>query len=212
MSTEYKRTRHSIAIFGGTFDPIHKGHLDIARKVIELDLADEVMFVPAHAPPHKIGKQISCGKTRIELIKKLIAEEKDFSVSDYEVTAAEKHSYTYNTLKAMNMAFPHSRLQLIIGMDNLNEFHTWKNAREILDTYQVLTFKRPGAAKFNYHAFQERFGKALCERVQSNTIDSDLPYSSSEIREKIKNNKDASQLLPRIVYEEIQKQGLYQND
>ncbi len=135
------------AVFGGTFDPIHDGHLSLAREILDHGLSDEVFFVPAGKPPHKSDRKISSGKVRTEMLMKAIANEPRFAVSDYELENDYRTSYTISTLRAFTAAMPGRRFSLMLGMDNFIEFDSWHQYEHILRDYPLIVFSRPGHRK-----------------------------------------------------------------
>lgn len=120
----------AIGIFGGTFDPPHVGHVEIARRALsELGL-EEVIWVPAAVPPHKRGRGTSPPDVRLALVESLISLDPRFAVADIELKRAGP-SYTVDTLRAFRAAYPSQQLALIIGEDQFVTFNTWREHRAI---------------------------------------------------------------------------------
>jgi len=207
---ETKRAKRFTAIFGGTFDPIHMAHLKLAEKVLEEDLADEVMFVPAGKPPHKLDKPISKAEHRLEMVKLVLNEYPEFSVSDYEIVNQRKTSYTINTLRALQAAFPERRFRLMMGMDNFQELHTWHKYQEIISDYELIVFTRPKTKRVALAHITEKFGNRFSSKLENSIIDTvDVDLSSTEIRERVENDEDLSGLVLPSVAEYIIENGLY---
>ena len=207
---EIKRAKRFTALFGGTFDPIHTGHLKLAEKVLEEDLADEVMFVPAGKPPHKLDKPISPAAQRLEMVKLVLDEYADFSVSDYEIVNQRKTSYTINTLRALQAAFPERRFRLMMGMDNFQELHTWHKYQEIISDFELIVFTRPKTKRTALAHITEKFGNRFSSKLENSIIDTvDVDISSTEIRERVANDEDLSGLVLPSVAEYIIENGLY---
>ena len=207
---DIKRSKRFTAIFGGTFDPIHTGHLKLAEKVIEHDLADEVMFVPAGKPPHKLDKPISAAEHRLEMVKLVLDEYHEFSVSDYEIVNQRKTSYTVNTLRALKAAFPERRFRLMMGMDNFHELHTWHKYQEIISDYDLIVFTRPKTKRIAMAHITEKFGNRFSTKLENSIIDSvDVDISSTEIRKRVANDEELSGLILPSVAEYIIENGLY---
>lgn len=207
---ETKKSKRFTAIFGGTFDPIHIGHLKLAEKVIEEDLADEVMFVPAAKPPHKLEKPITPANHRFEMVKLVLDEYPDFSVSDYEIVNQRKTSYTVNTLRALQAAFPERRFRLMMGMDNFLELNTWHKYQEIISDYELIVFTRPKTRRIALAQITEKFGNRFSSKLENSIIDTvDVDISSTEIREKVINDEDLSGLVLPSVADYIVENGLY---
>ena len=207
---EHKKSKRFTAIFGGTFDPIHFGHLRLAEKVIEEDLADEIMFVPAGKPPHKLDKPISSGKHRLEMVKLVLNEYPEFSVSDYEIVNQRKTSYTINTLRALQAAFPERRFRLMMGMDNFLSLDTWHKFQEIVSNYELIIFTRPEIRRISLAKITEKFGNKLTSKLEKSIIDTvDVDISSTAIRKRVENEEELSGLVMPSVAEYIRENGLY---
>ena len=138
-----------IGILGGTFDPIHLGHLASAKDVAAAFQLERVLLVPAATPPHKIGREITAAPLRWEMVKLAIEEEqrRDDALSveacDVEMTRAGP-SWTVDTLLELQRQFPNDHLFLILGIDAYNEIDTWSRSGEILQMASVIVTDRPG--------------------------------------------------------------------
>lgn len=207
---ESKKSKRFTAIFGGTFDPIHFGHLKLAEKVIEEDLADEIMFVPAGKPPHKLDKPISAAEHRLEMVKLVLNEYPEFSVSDYEIMNKRKTSFTINTLRALQAAFPERRFRLMMGMDNFLSLDTWHKFQEIISNYELIIFTRPEIRRISLPKITEKFGNKFTAKLEKSIIDTvDVDISSTEIRKRVENGEELSGLVMPAVAEYIRENGLY---
>lgn len=195
------------AIFGGTFDPIHNGHLHIAFQALDNFNLEEVVFMPSGNPPHKLGKKITDSSIRYELVKMAIRDEKRFSISDYEIMH-HGLSYTYKTLAYFNQIEPETEWYFLTGADCLMELDTWKNVDKIFSLCNFVVFNRSGYTKEDFQNQKERVEK----QYNSKVIYLDMPIldiSSTSIRESIKNNKNVEYLMPPGVYNTILQLGLY---
>ena len=198
------------AVFGGTFDPVHKAHLALADKVLEEDLADEIMFVPAAKPPHKLEKPITAAEHRMSMLKLVLEEKPEYCVSDYEIVNKRKTSYTVNTLRALQAAYPERRFKLIMGMDNFREFDSWHRWQEILENFELIIFTRPGSLKLSLGLIQEKFGAKVAARLERSIIDEvAMDISSTEIRQKVHEGEEFSSLVLPQIAEYIRENGLY---
>lgn len=196
-----------IGVLGGTFDPIHIGHIYIAYETyIKLQL-DEVIFMPNGVPPHKNNKNVTDEKIRYEMVKKAISNYSFFTISNYEI---EKKglSFTYETLKYLKSNFEDVELFFITGADSLISLHLWKNVNCMLELCKLVVFNRPGSKRN-----QLLNEKQLIERkYNTNIIYLDLlslDISSSLIRSRIYNSLEVDFFLPRGVLDIIKKEKLY---
>src|SRR5262245_45190710 len=132
-----------IAILGGTFDPIHNGHLAAAQSVAETFQVDEVHFVPAFSPPHKESRSITSPFHRFAMVALATVSFDRFRTSTMEVDALERR-YTVQTLDAMKHALPGAELLLIVGTDMYQEIETWRNYRRLFELAHLVIVNRPG--------------------------------------------------------------------
>ena len=134
-----------IGIIGGTFDPIHNGHIYIAYEAYKkLDL-DLIMFMPNGNPPHKRGKKITNDETRCEMVEKAIAPYSFFAINYYEIKK-QGLSFTYETLKYLKNSLDEVDLYFITGADCLMDLHLWRNVDDIMKYCKFVVFNRPGCA------------------------------------------------------------------
>lgn len=195
------------AIFGGTFDPIHNGHIHIAYEAFYKLNLNEVIFVPSGIPPHKLGKKITDSTVRYNMVKSAINEEKKFVVSDYEINSPDL-SYTYKTLKHFNDIETNVEWYFLTGMDCLMDVEKWSNPGEIFKLCKFVVFNRPG---FDMDSIKSQ-KKKMEDKYSANIIFLNanlLDISSTNIRENIKINRNVGYLLPESVYNIIKKYNLY---
>jgi len=185
-----------IGILGGTFNPIHLGHLILAQEVMEKLNLEKIIFVPAYLLPHKDNSDIAPALDRFKMVKLAIKGNKRFSVSDIEIKRKGR-SYTIDTVKEFKKLYPNDELYFIIGSDLLNYLDSWKDLDEILKLINFVVATRPGypLEKIPAHIF----------RIDIRAID----ISGFEIRQAIKNKKSFRYLVPESVYRYINKRGLY---
>jgi nicotinate-nucleotide adenylyltransferase len=187
-----------IGIFGGTFDPPHKGHIAIAEEAMKQLSLDTIYFVPAYLPPHKLQHYSMTAKHRLTMVKLAIDGHKDFKVSTIELQR-RGISYTVDTLKAFRSRFPNAALILIIGADNLEQFHSWKSPKAILQLASLAVYKRRGfnqSLKNQNIAFQPIKGQLL-------------QVSSTEIRNRLVKGLTVSKLISRSIERYIKRHSLY---
>lgn len=209
-----------IAIIGGTFNPIHYGHLRIAEEAREALALDKIVFMPANIAPHKTESPASA-EARLEMIRLSIAGNPSFELSDIEIKRGGR-SFTIDTLRALKEKDKSLDISLIIGNDSFNDITTWCEYEAIFESASFIVVERPGypvkkpgdvlpvelARKFWYDAgkgmFLNSFGTTLT--YLTTTL---LDIASSEIREKVKAGSSVRYLLPDPAIEYIQKTGLY---
>ena len=199
-----------LGIFGGTFDPVHFGHLALAEECLAVAGLDEVWLVPAASPPHKGGKKLSRFDQRKEMLELAIAGNEKFKVEPMEADRPGP-SFTIDTLEEIQKRKPNDELFLIIGGDSALEFSTWKDPAKIASLATIMVRIRPGVIMPTEQEFISQLGKEL--GVQPKVIFvAGPPYldvSSSLLKERVSNNKSIRYLLPRAVEVYIQQKKLY---
>jgi nicotinate-nucleotide adenylyltransferase len=194
MQKSYQR----IGVFGGTFDPPHKGHLAIAEQAMKQLGLDMVYFVPAFIPPHKQQHSSATAQHRMRMLKLAVRRRKKFKVSSLELKR-RGISYTIDTLKAFKQRFPKSDLVLIIGADNLVQFHSWKSPKTILQLSSLAVYRRKGCT-LSFHDGPMHY-TLLRGRM--------LRLSSTEIRDKIRMGQSIRMFVPHSIVFYMTKHSLY---
>ncbi|MCK9282453.1 MAG: nicotinate-nucleotide adenylyltransferase [Melioribacteraceae bacterium] len=189
--------QNKIAIFGGTFDPVHNGHLITCQSVLEERKLDKVVFIPTHISPLKQNYKPTPDIHRLEMLKLAIDSNPNFTVSDIELKR-ENVSYTIDTI--LELKNKYSEIELIIGYDNLLLFEKWREPDRIVSEVKLLVMKRISEVKEERNRY---FDKSI---FLDNPI---IEISSSQIRERIKNNLPVDYLLPDSVHKYIIQQKLY---
>jgi len=207
------RVSKKIAILGGTFDPIHNGHLAAADTVASTFQVDEVHFVPAFSPPHKQSRGITSPFHRFAMVALATLPFDRFRTSTIEVDALEKR-YTVETLEAMNRENPGAELLFIIGTDMYQEIEAWKNFRRLFDLAHLVIVNRPGfpfredVAPFQ--VIKEPQVVTLPEKTAVFYLPFvELPISSTEIRDDRRRGAEVRQWLPPLVWSYIERNKLY---
>ena len=189
-----------VGIFGGTFDPIHNGHLITAQSVREIRGLDKIIFIPSFVSPHKTDIKSADPEHRLAMIKLAIKDISFFESSDIEIKKSGI-SYTVETLEAIKKIYPD--LELIVGYDNIFAIHTWKNPDRIFELAKVLVLKRKSSLP---PVFEDKyFHKAIF--VQTRGIE----ISATDIRERVKKGLPIHYLVPEKVEKYIFKNKLYQS-
>ena len=197
------------AIFGGTFDPIHIGHIHIAYEALYNLHLDKVLFMPAGNPPNKIDKKITEAQIRYDLVKTAVAHEPYFEVSNYEINKKEK-SYTYETVEFFSKIEPCIEWYFLIGVDSLMDLDNWKNVERILGNCKIIAYNRAGFTRKEVLKQKQHIEQKYSKKV----IFLDMPIidiSSTSIRDSIKEGKNVNYLLPRGVESIIHKLHIYKS-
>ena len=193
-----KKTMKRIGIFGGTFDPPHKGHIAIAEQATKQLGLDSVYFIPAYIPPHKHQHSSTSAHHRMKMMKLAVHGRKEFKVSTIELRR-RGISYTIDTLQAFKQRFPKAELVLIIGADNLVQFNSWKSPKTILQLAALAVYKRKG---FNLSLKECTIDFILLKGRM-------LRISSTEIRNRIEKGFPIRTLVPISIFAYIKQHSLY---
>lgn len=186
-----------IGILGGTFNPIHIGHLTIAQMVHERLGLDKVLFVPSNLPPHKSGKNVASAKDRYHMVRSAIRGNPYFEISDFEIKKKGR-SFSVETVSYFCGQYPRgTKFFFIIGSDLLSTLHTWRRVDDILKIVSFVAVHRPG--------FKEKKSKVKARLI---TIPG-LQTSSSYVRERIISGKTVKYLVPDNVLKYIEDKKLY---
>lgn len=196
-----------IGILGGTFDPIHKGHLALGRYAKDAFELDQIWIMPNGNPPHKDESIESQTKHRVEMVRLAIQEEKGFCLNLYEVERKEIN-YSYLTMEHFTKEFPEHEFYFIIGADSLFNIEKWKHPERLLKTCVLLAAYREGKSLEEMHARITY----LNEKYQADIRLLSMPevdISSTEIREDMKGHVSIEQFVPESVHEYILKHELF---
>lgn len=198
-----------LGVFGGSFDPVHLGHVGLVKQVREICRLDKVIVMPAAVSPFKteISRKAASGEDRLEMCRLAFEEFPFAEISDYEISQKEV-SYTVNTLRHIREVYPNDEIFFIMGGDMLLSFEKWRNYEEILSICTLLAVSReesPEDVKI-LEKMASKLGKYGTARIVP--IET-FPVSSTEIREKIKNNSDISCYVPKNVVKYISEHDLY---
>lgn len=199
-----------VGILGGTFDPIHFGHLIIAKRAKSNCCLDEVWFMPAKIPPHKRNKYVSDFNLREAMIKLAIKDMPCFFCSDFE-NNLEGDSYTFKTLEKLYQIYSDVEFFFIMGADSFYELESWKNPEIILKLAKLIIVSRDYdneniTLRNHYEYLKSKY--VIREIDFIDTVDIDI--SSHEIRELVRSGKDIHKYVPESVLEFIKEKKLYE--
>lgn len=191
-----------IGLFGGTFDPVHNGHLIIAEYLRDELQLDEIWFIPAKIHPLKDNQEITPPHHRLEMLKLAVTDNKFFTVSDMELKR-EGMSYTVDTIDGVLKSYSKTppKLYFFIGMDNVNDLHRWKAPEKILKKCQVVAFGRPGFTP-------DEQAKPFLSSIQFVHVPL-LEISSTFVRRRLHHGHTVRYLIPEAVERYIKEKQLY---
>lgn len=198
-----------IGIYGGTFDPVHLGHLVLAEQCLEQCRLDEVWFVPAGVPPHKTGAEISPAKQRLEMLEFAIAGHDKFRIQRLELERSGP-SFTVETLQQFQDESPDRQLFLLLGADSVYDLPTWREPRRILQLATIVAVNRGDHPASDLTATAHQFGDQALHRFLTVQMPG-LDISSGDIRQRVRDGRSIRYLVPRAVEVYIAQQQLYRN-
>ncbi|HET7840144.1 MAG TPA: nicotinate-nucleotide adenylyltransferase [Terriglobia bacterium] len=213
----------NIALFGGTFDPVHTGHLKAARAAARRFHLDRILFVPSGNPPHKFGNHLTSFEHRYAMVALACAGDPRFVPSLLEAPTADgRPQYSVSTIrKVKRLVRRNDRLYFLIGVDAFLDLPHWKDYRQILDRVDFIVVSRPGysvrkirltvppdiihrnASPSNEQTIRLR--RSLVHVIRG----METPVASSDIRDAVRSGRRVTGLVPPLVEEYIRKEGLY---
>lgn len=188
--------RIKTVIFGGSFDPIHVGHITLAKEVIKQEIAQEVWFMVTPQNPHKRDKQLTDEKERLRMVQIAVEGEPRFQACDFEFSLP-RPSYTLHTLNALEKKYPERKFILLVGADNWEKFNSWYKGDEIVKRFGLVVYPRDNENTSSLPANVIWLKAQLCN------------VSSTQIRNIIASGDNASIFLPSGVNDYIIEKDLY---
>jgi nicotinate-nucleotide adenylyltransferase len=196
-----------LGLFGGTFDPVHLGHLLLAERCREECRLDQVWFIPAGTPPHKANDSITPGDKRAEMLEFAIAGHPQFSVNRMEL-ARQGRSFTVDTLRQLHHEDASRELFFLIGADSLADLPLWRDPAGIAELATIVAVNRGDRPLPNLEGLQRQLGPAVCNRIQIVTMPG-IDLSATDIRRRVREGKSIRFMTPRPCEVYIQQHGLY---
>ena len=197
-----------VGVMGGSFNPIHMGHLLLAEWVKEECGLDQILFIPAGCPYMKEGTELASGEDRLQMVLLAIEGIAEFSASSMEI-ARGGYTYTYETMEQLSMEAPDTEYSFIMGADCLFKMEYWKSPDRILKSCRLIAAARNGAnldeMKEKAKELENRFGGQITVVAFP-----EVAVSSTDIRERIKKKKSIRFLVPELVQKYMTDRGLYE--
>ncbi len=201
-----------VLLFGGTFDPIHVGHLIVARRVREALDMSRTILIPAAVPPHKMDRPLTAAAHRLAMIRLAVEGEDDFAVDDQELRR-DGPSFTFDTVASYRDRLgADAVIRWLVGSDTVCELGTWRSIRELADLCTFVVAARPG---FDPQKLDELSGSLTAEQIDR-LRDSVVPaplieISSTHIRRRVAEGCSIRYLVPDAVAAYVERHGLYRN-
>jgi nicotinate-nucleotide adenylyltransferase len=221
-----EKNKEKAGLFGGTFDPIHLGHLRAAEEIREDLSLDRIIFIPAAIPPHKDKTHITPSLQRLEMLKLALSDNPLFEICDYELKNRTM-SYTVDTLRYLNAEYPDTEYYFILGNELFSEIETWKEYKELFKLSNFVVITRPGysgesvdklplALKNDFGYYKEK-ENVISYRDQNSKIIAftkirGLEISSTEIRHCVAGGKSIKYLVPAAVEEYLLENNIYSRE
>ena len=197
-----------IGVYGGTFDPVHNGHVSLAIDAVDMVSLDAVIFMPVYIQPFKQGKKLTDGTDRLRMLELAAEDHPALAVSDYEMKS-EGVSYTYKTLRMLKDVYEEEdKIFFLCGTDSFLKIETWMNAEELLDSYSYIVGTRPGYKEEELKETIERIRRehgTEIVKIKNRQVD----VSSTLIRERAAGGLSVTGLVPEKVERYIVENGLY---
>lgn len=196
-----------IAVFGGAFNPVHKGHINLCLECNKVFNFDKILLIPTNIPPHKSADNLASNEDRLSMLKLAIKTNSLFDVSDIEYHL-EGTSYTYKTILELKKLYKNADLYLIVGSDMLRMFDKWYKYEELLDEVTLVVGAREKSEYDELIKIKEKLvNNKKIEIININVIS----LSSTQIRESINKNQNISDLIDKDVEKYIYSHNLYAN-
>jgi len=202
--------KQKIILFGGTFDPIHNGHIQVVRSAAEQIGAQRVIFIPARRSPLKNQLPSANQSQRVDMISLAIEKYDGFEVNDCEFKRKEP-SYTLDTVLYFKKLLPdQSKLYWLVGSDVVTELCNWYRISDLIDNCYLSFMRRGGMEELDFSGFDEKIGEKRRKKLQKHALNTPLiEISSTDIRQRISESGDLTMMLDPKVADYIVENGLY---
>lgn len=201
-----------VGVLGGTFDPIHCGHLIIAQEALEVLGLATVIFVPSAHPPHKPAGAVTAAEHRYRMVELALEDDPRFTVSDTECRRTGR-SYTIDTLREMSRSLAQGdQLCFLVGSDTVAELPTWKDIRRFPEFCRLIVISRPGCPLERIGDLSRIFPAQVVEQMRRDALTvTAVGISATDIRRRLSQARSIRYLVPEPVRRYIQEQGLYRS-
>jgi nicotinate-nucleotide adenylyltransferase len=199
-----------IILFGGTFDPIHKGHTEVALCAAKKLNASKIILIPARRSPHKSNQPVAGDTDRIAMMQLAIADYKNFEISNVELNRAEP-SYTIDTIRQLREKLGENcEFYWLIGADMLPTLPLWHQINDLLEECNICVMNRGGYDKPDFESLRGKLNPKHINNLKKNMIETPfMEISSTEIRQRVVDEKDISEFLHPAVVDYIKRRKLY---
>lgn len=201
-----------IGLMGGTFDPIHLGHLMIGKQAYEEYALDEIWYMPSGTPPHKKNRRITSSEDRCAMVQGAIAPYPYFVLSYFEIKRTGGNTYTADTLRLLKEEYPEDEFYFIVGADSIHDIEKWYHPEIVLRMVTFLVAEReyenPIRSLEDQIAYLNEKYNARIHRLHCRMMD----VASAEIRARLDQNLPVDDLIPESVHHYIMEHGLYQEE
>ena len=200
------------ALYGGSFDPIHHGHLILAREAMEQLALDRVIFIPAAQSPHKLARIPAPPQVRLAMVRAAIAGEARFGCDPSEAER-EGPSFSVDTVEAWRAKFPHDEFFCLIGADNVRELPTWRRYPELREMVEFIVFGRDAYLSHGADSVFVTIDPGVPAPLREMpVIQRRVDISATEVRKRVAQGRSIRYLVPEAVREIIETHRLYQGD
>jgi len=218
-----KIKQNRVGLFGGTFDPIHLGHLRAAEEIRQILSLTKIYFIPSSIPPHKEGSDITCASDRLKMLRLAIEGNEYFNISEFELES-KSTSYTVDTLEHLSGTSPDTEFYFILGNELFNHIESWKDYRRLFELTNFAVITRPGFSDLDSNKiplalkedfrYYKKIGNVISYTKSSlrNIVFAEIrgiEISSTDIRNSVKSNKSIKYLVPDKIEKYIITEKLY---
>lgn len=199
-----------VLLFGGTFDPIHHGHLLVSQWAAERLGAARVVLIPSAVPPHKVGNRVTAASDRMQMARRAVEDDDAFEVSDCELHR-EGPSYTLDTVRHFRRLYPDDiNLYWLIGADSLPELAGWHEVKRLVDECTIVTAARPGTDAGDLSALDAVLEENQISKIRQHILNiPQMEISSTEIRDRARQGQSIRYFVPAPVADYIHNHRLY---